>query len=366
MTDKIKKELDNADKPENSEAVANTDHSKKNTSLTAYISLVVAFAALFAAAYSFKQAQLRDASLNEQLLITNKTIGGLVDEQQEFKKAIESADQLSQKKITLFEQKLEGFKKTIQEVDKGSSEVDVYFQLKKAQYYLQLAQINAHWSQQPQTTIELLKQADLLLSGQHQSAIYTIRQQIAEDISTLEKQPKLDIVGLLTKINAIQAQIHQLSYRDDPLLSKSNHQDEKEKADKEGWRQHMANSVNALEKLVVIRHHDHTVKPILSDKQFSLVKEALYGELQQAKWAIINGNQAIYKLTLDQTVKALQQQFNSNQTNVAKILGELESLQQVQFPQSTFEPSKALMLLNEQIQPSSHLSNKTATSGGKH
>lgn len=363
MTEKTKKE---PEKSENSNLQINGLSLKKPSSRLAFISLLLSLAALFAAAYSFKQAQVRDKSINHELYVTNKTISDLVDKQQEFKQAITQTDQTAKKHMEAFNKQLNEYKQSIRELSQGSRTSATKWQLKKAQFYLQLAQINAHWSQQSDTTVDLLKQADALLADQHHPDIYDVRQQISQDINTIEKQSKIDIVGLLTRINTIQNQIMKLSYRDDPLLSKDSKKETGQTSEKEHWRQNLANSVNALEKLVVIRHHKHPVKPILSEQQLSLVKEALYVDLQQLKWALIHRNQAVFNLAINQTISQLQRHFNRQQTLVSKAIKELESLEQTQLDQKTLVPSKALNLLNEHLQSSDGRKKGTNPPGGKH
>ncbi len=62
--------------------------------------------------------------------------------------------------------------------------------LLKARYYLELAQINAHWSDDQQVTIALLQQADALLRTIPDQQLFTVRQAIAQEITQLQVLPK--------------------------------------------------------------------------------------------------------------------------------------------------------------------------------
>lgn len=362
-TEKPKQQEKHTQKSDRSNLQKHTD--QKSSYFLVYVSLIISLAALFLAIYSFKQVQTKDKSLNQDLLLTNKTINSLVGKQQELKQIIDQAGQSSEKQLAAFESKLSIFQKAMKSMGQTSNKGSTDWQLKKARFYLQLAQINAHWSQQPQITIDLLKQADEILANQNQPDIYDIRQQIANDIAAINKQSKLDIVGLLTRITAIQTQLQNLTYRDNPLLDSKENVGQEQTVNKGKWQQHWENSVQALEKLVVIRRHNKAVKPLLSDQQFGLVIESLYIELQQAKWAVIHRNQAAFKLAINHTLNQIRHHFNEQKTDVANIVRQLQSLQKIQIQQKSLVPDKALMLLDEYLQASNVPVEKKAPSGGK-
>ncbi len=361
MTEKTKQEPEKIDKSKKSNGQSRTSHSAR----LAIIGMFFALVALFAAIYSLIQAQLLDKSLNQELLLTNQTINSMVEKQQELVKKIDQLNEKSKKQLLSFENKLDIFQQAMKETKSNGSDQPSHWRLKKAQFYLQLAQISAHWSQHPQMTVDLLKQADKLLADQNNLEIYDIRQAISNDINDINKQSQIDIVGLLTKLTTAQNQLQKLTYRNDHFFADKKNSEKKQNGKEGKWRKQWMKSINALEKLVVIRHHDQAIKPILTDKQFALVKEAIYIDLQQAKWAVIHNNQAVYKLAVGQALNEMKRHFNMKQTVVETIVSQLQSLQNIQIEQKTIEPSKALILLNKYINFSNLPSKKDKTLGGK-
>ena len=67
--------------------------------------------------------------------------------------------------------------------------------LLKARYYLELAQMNTHWSDNYNAAISLLQQADKLLEQLSSPKIFDVRQAIAKEISQLKAIPTVDIAA---------------------------------------------------------------------------------------------------------------------------------------------------------------------------
>lgn len=342
------------------------DQKNHQSSLPIIACLVLSLTAIIATTFSFFYAQKRDQSLNQELTMTNQSISTLVDKQQTTAADIDADKQAMKKEIGGLSAQIEQNKSYLKEMRLNSGQSKPNWTLKKAQFYLQLAQINAHWSQPSQTTIDLLEQADSLLVNQHQPEVYDIRQAIRKEVTDLQNQTDVDIVGLLSQISSIQTQLRSLTYQDQPLLKKSQKQTNNKESETRQWKQYWANSVNALEKLVVIRHHQQPIKPILSDQQFSLVKEGLYVDLQQAKWAVINHNQAVYELALKQAVHEIQYHFNDQSANVNKIVSNLQTLKAAKIQQKSLVPKTGLNLMNELLNENSQPSQEGSSSGGNH
>ncbi|PYD07244.1 hypothetical protein DND62_30985, partial [Pseudomonas syringae pv. pisi] len=137
--------------------------------------------------------------------------------------------------------------------------------LLKARYYLELAQINVHWSDNFNTSVALLQQADALLKGMNIPKIFTIRQTIAKEIVQLKSISVVDITGILSQLDAAQAAINNLSIQS--VVDQQevlNHITKSEESGKTGWRNRLQDSVNFLEKLVVIRRHNENIQPLIS------------------------------------------------------------------------------------------------------
>jgi uroporphyrin-3 C-methyltransferase len=225
------------------------------------------------------------------------------------------------------------------------------WQLLKARYYLELAQINTHWSDRFDATIAMLQQADQLLSQLSEPKIFDIRQAIAKDIAQLQALPKIDIVGILSQLDAAQEHLNELnspSIFNEKQLEKTNDSQSSKNA-LPTWRLRLQDSINLLGKLVVIRRQDEPIKPLLSPVFEALLKENIRLNLQEAQWAVLNGNPQIYHLVLNQALSILRKNFNQGVPNTEAFMKNLIELQQIEFTQKKPEIGSALPLLNQLI-----------------
>ncbi|TID98295.1 hypothetical protein DIZ66_17770, partial [Legionella pneumophila] len=222
--------------------------------------------------------------------------------------------------------------------------------LLKARYYLELAQINVHWSDNFNTSVALLQQADALLKGMNIPKIFTIRQTIAKEIAQLKSISVVDITGILSQLDAAQAAINNLSIQS--VVDQQevlNHITKSEESGKTGWRNRLQDSVNFLEKLVVIRRHNENIPPLISPLYESAIKENIRLNLQEAQWAILNNNPAVYQFALNQAIANLKRVFNESSQNTDALIKQLSTLQNVKLTQEKPVVGQAIPLINQMI-----------------
>lgn len=324
------------------------------------ITLIVALGALGTASYTLflnKQLQHQSAHFPMQVQHLEQTLETV---QEQLHAKVDN----SQNAQSQLQNKLEHLDKQVQNVMSQRFYHNQDWLLLKARYYLELAQINAHWSSNFDSTISLLQQADQLLTQLNDPKIFEIRQAIAKDISQLQAIPLLDSAGILSTLDAAQNTIKELSI---PLPANTSESaaDQAKTSDNSSssWRLHLHDSINALEKLVVIRRHDHEVKPLISPLLEAILKEKLSINLQEAQWAVLNKNPFVYQLVLKQAITNLKTNFNENTQNTAALIKKLTQLQQVKLSQKKPDIKSALPLLNELIDARQAIVNQTIKEG---
>lgn len=235
----------------------------------------------------------------------------------------------------------------------------------KARYYLELAQINTHWSTNFNASISLLKQADKLLKQLNKPQIYNVRQAIAKEIALLKTAPTLDIAGLLSQLDAAQISVSKLTFQSTIGESQTKDNTESPLADNSSsWRNQLQNSMNLLGKLVVVRRNDEEIKPLMSPLFESILKESIQLNLQEAQWAALNNNPVVYQLSLKQATANLKRTFNSEAKDTAILIKQFNELQEVKITQEKPVIGLALTLLNQIIDNNELLENQD-TNGGK-
>ena len=222
--------------------------------------------------------------------------------------------------------------------------------LLKARYYLEMAQINANWSDNVQTTSALLQQADELMANFHDKPSLMVRQSIAKEIATLNNSPKLDLAGLLIKLDKAQAQVAQLPLN--PTLTPVDHEPSTPNSPKTAadWRDRLKDSVGLLEKVVVVRHHDEDILPLPSPAYESMLREGIRLNLQGAQWAALQNNEAIYQFSLAQALKNIKRSFEPQAPITLDLVKQLQALQQITIVLKKPSIEESLPLLNQLIE----------------
>ena len=236
-----------------------------------------------------------------------------------------------------------------------------YWLLLKARYYLELAQINANWSNDLQVTAALLQQADAILVNFHDQKILNIRQTIAKEIAQLNTLPKLDIAGLLSQLDVALSNITKLPLKPTTAGVEKNTTTPTNTDTTSAWRERLKDSVGLLEKLVVIRHHDEDILPFPSEAYESMLRESVRLNLQEAQWAALQNNNAIYQFSLAEAIKNINRSFDAEATITIAFIKQLQAFQQIQLVTSKPTLEESLPLLNHLIE--SKESQTSTTSG---
>ncbi|MHA3319363.1 uroporphyrinogen-III C-methyltransferase [Legionella pneumophila] len=322
----------------------------KYLSLIISLTSLLAFLAIIISIYSIQlDKQFQNHQLVENKKLTDE-LGRIKAEQNTVQKLLDNnANHLQQIQSDLTS-KMDSLNKELQTAMKQKLYQNNDWLLLKARYYLELAQINVHWSDNFNTSVALLQQADALLKGMNIPKIFTIRQTIAKEITQLKSISVVDITGILSQLDAAQAAINNLSIQS--VVDQQevlNHITKSEESGKTGWRNRLQDSVNFLEKLVVIRRHNENIQPLISPLYESAIKENIRLNLQEAQWAILNNNPAVYQFALNQAIANLKRVFNESSQNTDALIKQLSTLQNVKLTQEKPVVGQAIPLINQMI-----------------
>jgi len=218
--------------------------------------------------------------------------------------------------------------------------------LLKAQYFLELAQTNAQWSDNQQTTIALLQEADKVLQTMTEQQYFPVRQAIAKEIAQIKAMPTTDVAGMLSKLDAAQATIEQLSIKQ-PVSVKNQIN---KNASASPWQEHFWGNMNFLEKLVVVRRQYENIQPLLSPLYQSLLRETIRINLQEAQWAVLQANNEVYQKSLSQALANINRIFDSGDVPVKALVTQIQDLQQQKVNTSHPILEQSLPLLNQIIE----------------
>lgn len=317
----------------------------------AILSLIIAIAAVATTIYTLQLNQQLHERFNDQKNQMTARLNDLSKQQSSIENSINSTGQNLKDTEKEIQDQLKGlhqqFKLTMEQQAYESQD----WMLMKARYYLELAQINAHWSDNNKTTLALLQQADMILANISTQNVFDIRQAIAKEILLVKASSQLDIAGLLSQLDAMGQTINNL-----PMLSlpsakaTSTETQASPKTNAKAWKERLQDSVNMLEKLVVIRHHDENIKPLLSPIYIAVVRENIRLNLQEAQWAILKRNNDIFQLAIKDAVNNIKRNFDSQSSETQALLSQLNELKELNLNQPRPDLAIALPLLNQLIE----------------
>jgi len=222
------------------------------------------------------------------------------------------------------------------------------WRLYKARHLLELAQINASFSQDSEQTEALLRSADAVLAPIHNPDLVPVRQKLAEDIKAQHKAATLDTTGAFIKLQSAIDETWSL-----PIIPLPEPKPEPEPTTNapQTLKAHVLKSLNHL---VTIKHHDEPLKPTPTLAYEAMLRQAVRLNLEEAKWALLQKNEAIYQAALTNAIHYLEQTFAANAASTKQVLTMLNEMKDIKLIDAAIMPTDALKSLNQVIQRSNH------------
>ncbi|GAB4223438.1 MAG: hypothetical protein Tsb005_18500 [Gammaproteobacteria bacterium] len=211
-------------------------------------------------------------------------------------------------------------------------------------HLLYLAELNLQFMHDIDATIDLLKLADEQLQPLSDTHIVSLRQTLAQNLLALQAIKQIDTAGYLVKLTTIAEQVQHL-----PLLPGLSKQDfsslptsTKEKTHSrissatvdnaphsKNWRQYADNLWQQMKQLVVIRHWEQPIEPLLAPGQRVFLEQNLQLYIEQAKWALLRSNNSIYQDSLRNCINLIKKYFDTNEVTTKAVLEQLNALSSI-------------------------------------
>lgn len=192
---------------------------------------------------------------------------------------------------------------------------------------MRLASLRLSALQDINSAAVLVQGADDILRDQDDPAAFAAREQLARALVTLRGLSEVDRTGLFLQLGALRAQAATLNSLA-PGFQSNGEGSFSMVADGDGssrWMQLW----EALSRYVRIDFDvDQQVRPLLAGQSLTQVRLALTLALEQAQWAALNGQQAVYQQALDQARELLESAFNSDNPDSQALLARISELSQ--------------------------------------
>jgi len=216
----------------------------------------------------------------------------------------------------------------LQQLSKGNP---LTWRFAEAKYLVQLANYHLTFTRDVTAALALLQTAEQRIASLNDPVLQPLRQMMANNIAALQAVPKVDLAGLLTRITALQIQVNTLPAIGLPSAQQQPVDVAEEQAvlNQSPLRKAIHDSWVTLQKIVVIRHQDQQISPLLSPEQQAYLHQNLQLILQQAQWAALRGQEDIYQSSLQQARKWVERYFAKNLPATQAFLVALAELQKV-------------------------------------
>ncbi len=221
------------------------------------------------------------------------------------------------------------------------------WQLAEVEYLLRLANQRLVMSGEVRGSKALLQSADAVLLEIDDVHLMIVREAIAKDIAALNRADILDAEGLYLRVASLAENVDYLELQSDkrwraqPSLPAM----ELESDEQDVWQVGINKAMSALSDLVVIRSSEQRVLPQMRDIEIMQLRQGLYFLIEQAKYAVISGKQALFDAALADLNRWVSDYYDLEQPIAAATLRELEGLQSMQVEQHWPDISQSLDIL---------------------
>ena len=218
------------------------------------------------------------------------------------------------------------------------------WRLAEAEHLLRMAMLQLSAMQDIKSAEMLVNEADLILRSQDDPGAYGTRQKLLEGLEALRSLPELDRTGLFLQLGALRGQTGQLA-----ALAPEFENGAAQPADatQPQWKQWL----NELTRYVRVDFDAGTnVKPLLAGQSLAQVRLALSLAIEQAQWAVLNGNAEVYRQALGQAVEILAGHFSEDNANARGLRERIEALRNRQVAVDLPDLAPALEALQVYVQ----------------
>ncbi len=221
----------------------------------------------------------------------------------------------------------------------------------EVEYNLNTATMQIQANNNIDAAIAILQTTQKRLTTFNRPELMDIQNAIAKDIATLQQTPRLDMVAMSGKIEAITQIIPTLPTSIDTIANTPPKEPQVPAGNTltgsaaSWWSQAWEDFKSGLGSLVEIRHTDGTDPVFLSPEQGYFTRENMKLQLGAARLALMQKQQSIYLNELESVERNTRKYFDQNAPEVQKLLQEIAQLKAVQLnehPEIVLDSIRAL------------------------
>lgn len=217
-----------------------------------------------------------------------------------------------------------------------------------AEYLLSIANQKLHLIGDVKAVIAAMEAADQRLHDSGDPAVFKVREALAEEIETLRRLNAPDIVGLSSRLLALESKA-----KDIPLFlphagKVSEHDAPPETAEPAAGAEGegpLGSALDNIKDLVTIRRTDRPVNAVLHPEQAEALRQVLLLKLETGRAALLRGDEEMYKANLASAREWLNEHFDPDAKKTQEVAAEISALADQPIRMPFPDISKSLTLL---------------------
>lgn len=222
------------------------------------------------------------------------------------------------------------------------------WRLQEIHYLLNIANQRALLAHDVAGARKALEMADEQIQMMSDYRLHPLRALIAEEVMALDALADLDKDGMALKLQAAAKRVQSLRVKKGPEVDNDNPAEATSPASDSNWKQALGDIWQQLRSLVVIRHDQSGQAAVLVPEQRYFLYQNLRLQLESARLALLNANNASYQHSLQTAMNWLEQYFIGDERDA--MLSTLESLKQQDIDIAIPDISESLSWLEEHQQ----------------
>lgn len=304
------------------------------------------------AAMADVQNALQD--LNDALDSNRQQLSALGDRDTELESNIENSiertERLLQQQQRAFEAvpgRLSAVEASLAALQGISTGVRDTWTLAEAEYFMEIANAQLNLARNPELALTALELADERIAKLAAPGLTGVRQALADELLALESLEAPDIEGAALTLASLAGTVESLPLREGIVPPGQQPVDVADELS--GMDRALASLKSALSDVVSVRRTDQPVTPLLPPDAVYFLRTNLKLQLQAARLALLQNEQALFEQSLDDAADWLQEYFDTETTPVSSTLETISELRDSRFSLMRIDISRSLTLLRRYV-----------------
>lgn len=301
--------------------------------------IILLLVILAASAWFYQQIQLQQQQQSAAVTGLQAELSALAD-----------ADEQTERQLSTLQNDQRGLADKIEKLlareALTSADLERTWALQESEYLLTVANQRALLAHDVDGALQALQMTDDHIKALADYRLHPLRALIAEEIMALEALADVDTAGIALKLQTAAKRVKSLRVKKGPEVAKAEtNTDTTEMVADSNWKQAMGDIWQQLRSLVVIRHDQSGEAAVLVPEQRYFLYQNLRLQLESARLALLNADNASYQHSISTAADWLREYFTGDERDA--LLSTLENLQSQQIKVSVPDISGSLNWIKE-------------------